>query len=117
MRTAAEDEDLVTRREAARLARVSYNGIRGWERAGRVTTVRRMRGGVEEVLIPRAQIEEIIRERVESAMGEDAREGNLEVEIRMLREDRDRLKADLEAERRRYDLLLAKLLELTGESH
>lgn len=108
---------MLTRREAARLAHVSYNGIRGWERAGRVTPVRVMNGGVEEIRIPRHQIEEIMRERAEDVLGAEGNLEGLRAEVRLLREEvanlrgeRDRLTEQSRVEHDRYYALLEKFL-------
>jgi len=112
---AKSGEHLLSRRDAAHLAGVSWNGIRLWEEKGRLTPIHVMRGGVQEVRIPRSQVETIMKERRGKDMGDAARIDALEAEVGLLKEDRDRLKADLDAERRRYDALLARLLEITGQ--
>ena len=105
-----DDDELLTRREAARLARVSYNGIRNWERLGRLTPIRVMNGRVEMVMYRKSEVEAVIRERVENVMGEEIGSEAKDVEVRLLREDRERLIAELEAERRRFERLLERIL-------
>ena len=106
-----DEDEMLTRREVAKLARVSYNGVRGWERQGRLTPVRVMHGGVEEVRIPRSEVEAIIRERVEEVAGIQAPAP--EVENKMLREALARSEADRDMLQERYDKILERLLEVT----
>jgi hypothetical protein len=51
---------LLSRREAADLAGVHYNSIRGWEKSGALKTERTKVGGREEVRINRGDLEELL---------------------------------------------------------
>lgn len=76
--------EYVTRREAAELAGVHINTVRLWERTGRVSTMKQDNG---VVMIPRAEVDQIVEHRRESAMDDNARMAALEAENRVLREE------------------------------
>jgi DNA-binding transcriptional MerR regulator len=95
-------EGFVTRREAAEMAGVHPNTIRLWESTGRVSAKKRADG---VVLIPRAEIEEIITQRVVPRTDAE-KVAALEAENRELRRQNEEL---LE----RYDRLLQSVLDLT----
>lgn len=98
-------EEYVTRREAAELAGVHLNTVRLWESTGRVSTVKAEGSGV--VMIPRAQILEIIESRRSNHMDEAAKNAVLEAENKMLREE-------LLERKRDYQQLLDRLIQIAG---
>lgn len=100
-----QEERLVSRREAARIAGVHYNTIRLWERTGRLTPHKQ---GGGDVYISVSELEGVVSERVDQAGDSDeARVAALTAENKMLRDDLNRLEE-------RYDRLLNTVLRLAG---
>jgi DNA-binding transcriptional MerR regulator len=104
-RVTVQEEELLTRREAAELAGVHINTIRLWERTGRVHP-QKLPNGI--VMIPRAEVESIISNRREGARTDAEHMAELEAEVRMLREE----KAELSV---RYEKLLDEVIRLAAE--
>jgi DNA-binding transcriptional MerR regulator len=103
MMVTAEDQ-MITRREAAELAGVHINTVRLWESTGRVRTEKADNG---VVLIPREDTERVIDTRHDATLSDKERIAALEVEVRMLREERDNALAERAT-------LLARIIELAG---
>ena len=99
-------DDLISRREAARVAGVHYNTIRLWEQTGRITPHKQDSG---DVLVSRAELESVMVARKEDVGDDDPRVAALETEVRLLVAERDRLLEQVEEASKRYERLVDKL--------
>lgn len=106
------EEDLVPRREAARLAGVHVNTVRLWEDHGRVHVVKLDNG---RVMIPRADVEAIVAERT-TPSGDDLalRLSACEAENRLLRDQLDVTREDYSRLQRQHEMLLDALVRSRG---
>lgn len=95
----------VTRRQAATIAGVHYNTVRLWERHGRIHPRRAPNG---EMMIDVRELEEIMRDRGTTQPDDRSRIAALEAENKLLREQ-------LAVVSERYEKLLDKVLQLTGQ--
>lgn len=90
-------EDTYTRREAAGILGLHYNSIRKMEANGRIETTRVKRGNVEQVRIPKREVERLLQES--PARRSDASEVKRltaeNVELRMRLETVDAERRDL----------------------
>ena len=107
--TEAQSPAVVSRREAARLAGVSYNGIRLWEKQGRLHPTRMENG---HVMIPMSELEAIVRERRQEEGDPEIRLVKLEAENEALHAENEMLKETLAQLRKEHEELLRTVIEL-----
>lgn len=114
-------EQLVTRSEAARLLGVHYNTIRHRQSRGELSTVRRVgKLGVEEALVPMAEVERDLKIAEEAGRGvsrvDDAEVlkalGHAQQEIARLGAENEALRTALEEQKAEKDRLLAEILDI-----
>lgn len=98
-------EELITRREAAALLRVHTNTVRAWEAAGRFTHKRAKDG---TVLLRRAEVDRVAKERDDAALGDAGRLAVCESELEMTKTALARLE-------KRYDELLKRVVGIAEE--
>lgn len=99
-----EEDEMLTRREAAELLGVHQNTVRGWEQTGRVTTEKAPNG---MVMILRADIDRIAAERKETALSDRAKLAICEARLESEMVARQELE-------RRYDALLQQVIKIAG---
>lgn len=100
---------LVSRREAARLAGVSYNGIRLWEKQGRLHAVKMENG---HVMYPISELEAIVKERRQEEGDPEIRLVKAEAENEALHAEIELLKDTLTQLRTEHEELLRTVIEL-----